>query len=323
LGFGGKEDKKEKEGSKDHEALANEAVAELEKTDEEEEAKDFEQLKKKKKAKGQEIEETYKPKLEQGVKLTVNFKGEKEGELDFEVVIAPNDTKKPVRIRLGDVKAALDEAGGIIEFMEAMANGKTIKKINIKRLNEIWTNTNQRDFLKQQFRQATGKYKHEWIPTNMIPHVIQRAASTKDLTGEGVAWIHLHNNLRSDTSWVVFKPALGINESYNGKMYKVLTGHSGALYIGNSPKTQGINNFHDELRKAFREGKSINECLTSLQAVFRKWIWKNESLKPEDIHPLLTWNDEPAAKNLSSLKARLDSAYADIDAMFENSKTKG
>jgi CHASE3 domain sensor protein len=86
-------DNKEKD-EKRHKLLAQQAVSELEKTDG---AKDYKTLRAEKQAQAKQIEKSYTAKLEKGIKLTVHFedaaKDEKDGNLDFKVVIAPNMTE--------------------------------------------------------------------------------------------------------------------------------------------------------------------------------------------------------------------------------------
>ncbi|BDI16346.1 hypothetical protein ANSO36C_21480 [Nostoc cf. commune SO-36] len=81
-------------GEKQHQLLAQQAVSELEKTDGK--TKDYQSIRAEKQAQAKQIEKLYTQKLEKGIKLTVRFedaaKDEKDGDLDFKVVIAPNDT---------------------------------------------------------------------------------------------------------------------------------------------------------------------------------------------------------------------------------------
>jgi hypothetical protein len=81
----------------DHKRLAKKAVRELEKTDGK--AKDYKTLRSAKQVQAKQIEKSYTQKLEKGIKLTVRFedatKDEKDGKLNFKVVIAPNCTIEP------------------------------------------------------------------------------------------------------------------------------------------------------------------------------------------------------------------------------------
>ncbi|MEH2156551.1 eCIS core domain-containing protein [Nostoc sp.] len=75
-----------------HEKLAKQAVQELEKTDGK--AKDYKTLRADKQAQAKQIEKNYTQKLEKGIRLTVHFeeaaKASKSGNIEFQVVIAPN-----------------------------------------------------------------------------------------------------------------------------------------------------------------------------------------------------------------------------------------
>ncbi|BAZ23368.1 hypothetical protein NIES4073_42560 [Kalymmatonema gypsitolerans NIES-4073] len=90
----------------DHKRLAKLAVMELEKTDRK--PKDYKSLRAEKQVQAKQIEKSYTQKLEKGIKLTVRFedatKDEKDGQLDFKVVIAPNDTTDSGKISLPDLK---------------------------------------------------------------------------------------------------------------------------------------------------------------------------------------------------------------------------
>ncbi|MBR8835448.1 MAG: DUF4157 domain-containing protein [Stigonema ocellatum SAG 48.90 = DSM 106950] len=89
----GKDSKPKEE--KQHILLAKQAVSELKKTDRKQ--KDYKTLRAEKQAQAKQIEKSYTQKLEKGIKLTVSFedaaKDEKDGKLNFKVVIAPNDVE--------------------------------------------------------------------------------------------------------------------------------------------------------------------------------------------------------------------------------------
>jgi hypothetical protein len=92
-----------------HKVLAKQAVSELKQTGGE--GKDYETLRKEKELQAKQIEQTYTKKLEQGIKLSVKFdnaaKDKDDGDLDFKVVIAPNDT-----VITDKISGAKDEAKG-------------------------------------------------------------------------------------------------------------------------------------------------------------------------------------------------------------------
>jgi hypothetical protein len=115
LGKGKDKGKDNKEKSeKEHEALATQAVSELQKTDGN--AKDYKTLRAEKQEQAKQIEQSYTAKLEKGIKLTVNFNNaandEQDKKLDFKVVIAPNTTTVPgsVPVQQMTAKQAHDKA---------------------------------------------------------------------------------------------------------------------------------------------------------------------------------------------------------------------
>jgi hypothetical protein len=104
LGFGkdkknkDNKDNKSEEGKgaskNEHPQLAKQAIAELEKISGG--PKDYKTLRQEKEVQAKQIEKTYTAKLKPGIKLSVHFneaaKDEKDGDIDFQVVIAPNAT---------------------------------------------------------------------------------------------------------------------------------------------------------------------------------------------------------------------------------------
>jgi hypothetical protein len=118
LGFGKdkKGNKKDKsESDKKHEQLAVQAIDELKKTDGK--AKDYKTLRQEKQTQAGQIEQAYTAKLEPGIKLSVHFsdaaQDQKDGDIDFQVVIAPNTTKKEGSVGGGEpvnLKEEVDKA---------------------------------------------------------------------------------------------------------------------------------------------------------------------------------------------------------------------
>ncbi|HMF55932.1 MAG TPA: hypothetical protein VK619_06210, partial [Pyrinomonadaceae bacterium] len=133
LGFG-KEEKKEEELPKDHSAMAEKAVAELEKP--REEGEDYATLRKEKEAQAKDIELTYTAKLEPGIRLRVVFseagKGAEQDELDFDVIIAPNQVD-----RKGKVKASAEyKAPEVGSYKEMAKLGESEPKMKGGKMRE-------------------------------------------------------------------------------------------------------------------------------------------------------------------------------------------
>jgi Domain of unknown function (DUF4157) len=307
---------------KEHENLAKQAIVELERQEGEDD--DYETLRAKKLTQAKQIEQTYSKKLQPGIQLTVLFeeasKDQQDNDLDFRVKIAPNDTVLPGSTKFNDNLKKAVESVGIVEFMKSMAKGTTIMGINRSKLEKLWKNQNNKDWLKSKFRLA-NKGNHEWIPSNMIMDVVNRTAGVED--GVEVAdWIELQHNLRTDTSWVIFNPSKGSIEKHEGKDYTVLHGHIGAVYLKGEQKTKGANVFHGALRSSFVASQKINQCIESLQAVFKEWVWDGKENPSPSIHPLLEWNGVKIVDDLSGVKSRQSSNYQSSKEMFNSCMSK-
>lgn len=318
LGFGGQNNSEAH--IRDHKTLAKQAASELKRASET--PKDYKTLRAEKEVQAKQIEQSYTGKLEQGIKLSIHFedfdKDQKDSDLDFKVTIAPNDTVVSDSIGVKDnLKAAVNSVG-ILNFLKAMANGQTIMGIDRQELENLWQKQDNKDWLKDKFRSANSG-KHEWIPTNMIMQVINRTAGVED--GVEVAdWIDLQHKMRTDTSWVIFKPSKGTIEEFQGNRYTVLHGHVGALYLNNRQKTQGTIQFHNSLRKSFSASKKVQQCITDVQQVFEDWVWDGRDNPVPPLHPQLTWNGMLAASNLSTMQSQQASNFNTTRTMFENLK---
>jgi Domain of unknown function (DUF4157) len=303
---------------KEHEKLASQAIVELEKQEKGED--DYETVRSKKMAQAKQIEQTYSKKLQPGIQLTVLFeetsKDQQDNDLDFKVKIAPNDTVLSGSAKFDHNLKKAVESVGIVEFMKSMAKGTAIMGIDRAKLDKLWKNQDNKDWLKSKFRNA-NKGNHEWIPSNMIMDVINRTAGVED--GVEVAdWIELQHNLRTDTSWVIFKPSKGTIEKYGGKDYTVLHGHVGAMYLKGAQRKDGTNIFHNVLRRSFVASQKINQCIESLQTVFEEWVWDGKENPNPSIHPLLEWNGVKMIDNFSEVKSQQASNYRSSKVMFNS-----
>jgi hypothetical protein len=82
----------------EHGKIAGVIVSQLEKASEKSNDKSFTEFSKNKKNEAQKLEDKYQPSLKKGINLDIKFESpktdEKDNDVDFEVVIAPNATKK-------------------------------------------------------------------------------------------------------------------------------------------------------------------------------------------------------------------------------------
>ncbi|MCP4535607.1 MAG: DUF4157 domain-containing protein [Chloroflexi bacterium] len=100
LGFG--------EEDTDHQSIAEQAKVELQQADGE--VEDYQALRTRKESQAKQIEQAYTSKLDPGVKLTIDFtdvaNDQDDQDLDFEVVIAPNDTKVTGAVKIDEDTSA-------------------------------------------------------------------------------------------------------------------------------------------------------------------------------------------------------------------------
>jgi phage-related protein len=189
------------------------------------------------------------------------------------------------------LKAAVAAAGGIVAFMKGMATVEQAGGMTYAELVEAWKVQANVDELKNQFRAAhTGQ--HEWIPSNMILEVIERAQSAAGAI-HAAAWIDLHHTLRSPTPNLIFKPSYALGSvSIEGQQEQILSGHSGAVYyprgakkpklnsgaaaVSAVPSTTKQNEWHDELRGLFRTNATIGTVITAMDQFFQTTIWDGD-----------------------------------------------
>src|ERR671933_501811 len=103
---------------------------------------------------------------------------------------------------------------------------------------ELWDTTENRDFLKNKFRDADPGM-HEWIPTNYIPKVLERAINVaqpdKSNLAEALKWIKAHHLLRSPTNYVIYNvvsTSVVVDSKGEANRDAMIdpSGHTGAFY---------------------------------------------------------------------------------------------
>ncbi|MFI5794639.1 hypothetical protein [Streptomyces sp. NPDC051677] len=189
---------------------------------------------------------------------------------------------------------------GIVQFLKNMASGTPMTvtqgavtgTMGLAQLEAAWTKQVNVDYLKNKFRGAM-KGHHEWLPSDYILEVTQRAS--RDLVA-GPKWIDLQHELRSATFQVVYSPAMAAPLIVQYKRagdaterpYSVPHGHVGAVYYprrSGQEKTEGSAAFHNELRAAFTGATTVKGAAQAAQAVATRWVWNGSAMSPE-IHPL-------------------------------------
>jgi hypothetical protein len=139
-----------------------------------------------------------------------------------------------------------------------------------------------------------------------------------------VKWIELQNDLRTDTSWVIFKQSRGTLLTLNNVPVIILHGHVGAMYLNGREQTRGSSDFHGQLEGVFNANLSIGDSLDRIKGVFTAWVWqgRGESLTVA-VHPGLVWRNRlplniPA--NLSSLENQQNTQFSRTEQMLEDLK---
>jgi hypothetical protein len=242
------------------------------------------------------------------------------------------------------VLVAAVKSVGIIEFMNKMAAGAIVGGIDRAKLEVLWKVTVNSTWIKDRFRDAAPKGDgdsslegfHEWIPSNMIMAVINRAAGLEDGIDAG-NWIEVQNVLRTKTMHVVFNPAKSSEMHSDGKGL-LIQGHVGSVYLRTfdssgdpeySAETTGTNVFHNALRAAFTDSKTIATCIADLEKVAQEWVWRDGNTGGRTIHKDSMFktgqganNQVEIGNNSAIITSRLK-AYTDaVDQIFTQVKAK-
>ncbi|MCD0168972.1 DUF4157 domain-containing protein [Deinococcus sp. 23YEL01] len=285
------------------------------------------------------LERRYNRVIDRPAKMTISFPAaaadRRDHTLDYRIHIGPNDTNLTGSVPAFDeatatkdqVRAAIDGAGGIIPFMYALSRGESPGGISRQKLDGLWSRKEIRDdVIKARFRGALNAGEHEWIPTNLLREVIDRTAGT--VSGiQAADWIDLQHRLRTDTSWIVFRPEYGERLNHaDGNAYFVFKGHVGAVYLRTATRPKELtthsSTFHDELRRAFDVSKTVNQSVAKARAVIKKWVWDGVG-EPgiNEIHPQLLWTKGRLSlkdpRNYSLMKSSLARQFIHINALLD------
>ncbi|MFF9320990.1 hypothetical protein ACF1BP_24780 [Streptomyces sp. NPDC014735] len=199
------------------------------------------------------------------------------------------------------LRKAIPGASDIIPFLKKLAkNGhETVEyegsqiKVDMEFFEKAWNKKpygQARGFIKKRFRDATPGH-HEWIPSDYILTVIERAQKAETVVA-GEKWIDSHHDLRSDTSLLVFHnlteaPPEVDMDTVNGRRqrFSIPTGHIGAVYYKGNQKTKYENKFHNAARNVFNNASEISGIARNLKTIAERWIWDGTRPYPHDIHP--------------------------------------
>jgi hypothetical protein len=119
--------------------------------------------------------------------------------------------------------------------------------------------------------------KHEWIPTNYVAAVLERAATNHDagLIERGLNWVRLQHALRSRTNLVIWHIENTTPQGHAGAFWEQYQRGGKSAY--KPALTTGSEDFHDKLRASFDAHQDsaasfVDSLLTQLPAL----IWTGD-----------------------------------------------
>lgn len=235
-------------------------------------------------------------------------------------------------------------AGGVLPFLRGMSGAGEHAGYRWPRLLWAWGHRPSRNHLKDGFR-ALSAGTHEWIPTSMIPEVVERAIAARGMAPsgvrEGLQWINLFHHLRTDTRRVYYRvqnppvyapgrpPLYAAGAGlHSGAAYRDETGNRGAGLMGQ----QG---FHDALRDEFRRYPltTPTNYIQSLLWVVADQIWDGQlasTAVPEPVwdQPIGYWfrlvggAARVSSITLRDLAALQEANIVQIDNDFTNARNR-
>jgi hypothetical protein len=227
-----------------------------------------------------------------------------------------------------DLQAAVAAAGDVVEFMRAIAKD-TVPQIPFATFKDKWDESANKKYLKDLFRGVHGG-QHEWIPTNMIQRVVERAAAAEEAK-HLYRWVDMHNEMRTDTAWVIFDPTYETQTLTppGGGARPALTGHVGAVGYRFLPdeETRWLQGhqgpWHDRLRHAFDTGTTPAEVVTGMKQITEESVW--EGADPGSAfwrRYYVKLSEGGGPKLMGDLGSKQAKRYADLIKQFEEWKSK-
>lgn len=246
-------------------------------------------------------------------------------------------------------------SGQIIPFLRAVAGGRP--RFDGLDLGEwesrLWGKTANRNWIKDRFRGGGGR--HEWIPTNYVDRVVERARQAQGSEGPptAVRWIDFQDQFRTRTNVLMYPPAKDryrvtvpytrnpstLERDQEGNAL-VLQGHVGAVYapVRNGrysedviAQTKGQGPWHDDLRKIFDDSFGIANTfggmrfiLNGVDRFIQSDLWFGESMPApvfnEYYESAASRTDPSDVKPLTTLQGRARTAAKTIEDDFERAR---
>ncbi|MPY55726.1 phage tail protein [Streptomyces spongiae] len=183
-------------------------------------------------------------------------------------------------------QALVERAQDIRAFLLGIARDRTFNEYSAVRLQWAWTDKPTKEWLNRRFR---IKGQHEWIPTNLLPHLLRKAFDAHldpVALALAVKWIEFQYELRSRTNFVLwhFDPGLA---GHVGSFSKDERGR-------HSAGTAQSHAFHEWLRGLYDQHKDTGPYAFAIAVMTdidkRVWSGNTEGISAERLNdPIGVW----------------------------------
>jgi hypothetical protein len=197
---------------------------------------------------------------------------------------------------------------------------------------------------------------HEWIPTDYVGRVVDRARESNDAEGPPTAelWVEFQDKFRSPTDILLYPPKDRYlrtapyirdpkppHKKIRDKTVTILQGHVGAVHApvrdgGYSDdviaQTKAQGPWHDDLRKIFDANfgeassrKGMVKIVTGVDTFIKENLWKGDSIPQPGFEEYYTRTkgsaDGSDRESFSTLKSRAADARQTIENDFKTART--
>jgi hypothetical protein len=170
-------------------------------------------------------------------------------------------------------------------FLRGIAQNGSLNGYSAVRLQWAWTDRPSKEWLNRHFR-IPGR--HEWIPTNLLPELLQEAFNAEDAAALTLAvkWIDFQYALRSQTNHVLWH----LNPAPAGHVGSFSRDQPGLHSAG----TASSKAFHDWLRGLYRDNRIAGpyQFAIAVMTDIKKEVWDGNTsgITPERLNdPIGVW----------------------------------
>jgi hypothetical protein len=246
-------------------------------------------------------------------------------------------------------------SGQILPFLKAVASGESgFRGLDLGEWERrLWGKTANRNWIKDRFRGGGGY--HEWIPTNYVNRVVERARQAADSEGAptAVLWIDFQDQFRTRTNLLMYPPEKDryrvtvpytrnpqtLERDQDGSA-QVLQGHVGAVYAPVRSgqysedviaQTKGQGPWHDDLRQIFDGSFGIANNFAGMRAILsgvdrfiQSDVWFGDGVSGpvfNEYYARAASSTDPSSVQLfTSLQGRAKGAAETVENDFERAR---